>query len=152
MVPRIFKIVCVFHTILLGATLLVSSVLLLPECVFPYMIMGGLGTALGQQGQQSGKRPKRGVEENEDKLEPSKYFYVCPSLHFPAETFRSNDHHFPLLSESYASSSFNCSNSELYWEGGDGKHTSQINQLVNRTSARLLKEYFLDRYGLETMS
>lgn len=68
-VIRIFKIVYRFH-IIYGATLLVTSVLLLPECVFPYMTMGGLWTALGQQGEQSGKRPRHGVEENEDKLTP----------------------------------------------------------------------------------
>lgn len=135
MVIRIFKIVYRFH-IIYGATLLVTSVLLLPERVFPYMTMGGLWTALGQQGEQSGKRPRHGVEENEDKLpSTSTSVHHCIFLPKPSKVLTTT---LPVLSQSYVRFSFN-SNSELYWEGGDRKHISQINPLVNRTSARLLK-------------
>ena len=74
------------------------------------MTRGEAGAALWQQGQQSGKSPRQGVEEIEGKVKPSKCFCISLSLHFPAKTFRSNDlEYFPLSSESYASSSFNCS-------------------------------------------
>lgn len=110
-----------------GTALVVVSVLLLPQCVFPHVTRSMLGAALGQQGQQSGKRPRCGAEENENKRKLSKH---CLSLHLPVKIYRSDNHYLPLHSESYASSFFNCSNSELYREGSNEKHSSQTDQFV----------------------
>ena len=44
--------------------------------------------------------------------------------------YRSGNHYLPLPSESYASSFFNCSNSELYREGSNEKHSSQTDRFV----------------------
>lgn len=66
---RIFKIEYVVHIILLWDNIGCASGLFLPQCVFSQVTSGGLGTSSGQQAQLSGKRPRYGSEEKEDKTE-----------------------------------------------------------------------------------
>lgn len=69
MATRIFKIEYVVHSIRLWDSIGCASGLFLPQCIFSQVTNGELGTSFGQQAQLSGKRPRYGSEEKEDKTE-----------------------------------------------------------------------------------
>lgn len=84
----------------------------------------GWGLPLGSKDSSQEKRPRHGTEEIENKQKHSRY---CLSLHLPAKIFRTDNHHFPLTSESDASSSFHCSQNYT----GKGVMRNIVTRLTN---------------------